>query len=148
MKYKVLSLLAAMQLVSFGSVAHADVIFRLADPDTCASLPGTTWTGDGTVSAAGGVLNCKYSGTATVSGTASNFNMDIALKKEGGSFLCPATEKLNLPGTCNNGQLSLITSEANLHGSFLDSAGTHAQISGTVNIGKVVANAAIDMHKS
>ena len=115
MKHKALSMVAALQLAMFGSLAHADVVFQLSDPDICSNVVGT-WVGDGNITALKGTLNCTYHGSANVTKTATGFDMAVTLKKASGSFSCPAAESLTLPGSCNNGVLLVNTSQANLQG--------------------------------
>lgn len=112
--------------------AYANIIVkssRIGAADICSQLPGT-WSGSGTVKA--GIITCKYHGTATITpgSDTKTFNMNVTLERESG--ICPAQETLQLPGSCDNGNIKLQTDDANLGGS-INSAGTSADLSGTVS---------------
>ncbi len=140
MKRKVLVALAVTQLALFGSFAHADIVVFSGPSDVCSTLQGK-WTGEGSISAMGGIIKCSYTGTGIIPAdqfAAHDFSMHVTLKKQSG--ICPSNEDLTLAGTCDAGVLTLKSSEANLSGN-LNSSGTESDnIKGTVKVGSFTAN--------
>ncbi len=106
-KRKLVTIVGA-QLMLLSSLAQANILIKLPNDGLCDKIPGA-WSGNGAVSY--GLIKCTYTGSATVTGT-SSFNMHVILTRTSG--ICPATEDIQLAGTCGNGVLVVNSSDVNL----------------------------------
>lgn len=151
--------LGVMLNLALFSSAFADIQVQpsatLSGADVCASVPGP-WTGSGTVTAKvlGVTVRCDYKGNATVyeTSTSGAFTAEVIMNIVSG--VCPATQSLTLPGTCNSstGAIALQSPDADLRGTMAPD-GQSATLTGTVNIpimGKTVkANVErLDLYKA
>lgn len=107
--------------------------------DLCANLPGQ-WSGNGRVvidvPSVGNHITCVYNGVSKVTSADVNshtFTSDITLTLLAG--ICPATEKLTIPGNCEKGNIVMIAEDgtAALKGK-LNQNGKIGTISGEVAI--------------
>jgi hypothetical protein len=139
------SLIALLSLGMIG-VAQADILVTSStfkNEDLCQQIEGL-WAGKGVVSWG---LSCTYKGTVNITKKYSDeFNMQVDLHKESGSFFCPEKESLPLEGSCKNGTIVIKTSMADLNGGLSD-GGRKANVKGTIKYGALNLKADIDLTK-
>ncbi len=128
---KILLISSIATLLSLTNLAHADFLFNSTDADACKTIPGN-WQGTGKASHwLIGICNYHGTGTASAIDAAGNFNFDVALQRDSGSLLCPASHTDRFAGHCVNGKATLVTSYGTLNGNF---SGDSAHAQGTLTI--------------
>ncbi|KTC98365.1 hypothetical protein [Legionella erythra] len=110
-----------MMLLANGS--YANFTFYPNALNNCTSIAGN-WAGKGMASSwlTG---ECHYHGAGTVSAVDSNghFNIELAVDKDSGSFLCPNHTTKQLAGVCRDGVVTIQTEYGNLNGHFSENTG-------------------------
>jgi len=110
-------------LVSQVNIARADYIFYLGSPNACANL-ANNWLGQGRVY--NWVVDCQYHGIGIINNRdqAGNFQLNINVNKDSGSFICPNTYSSHFTGKCSNGYVVIATGYGDLAGTVSGNAGT------------------------
>lgn len=145
---KKLTVLTTMSLAIGVMSARAEMIIHsFGGADMCNQIEGQ-WSGQGKVTALGGIVQCEYSGTVQVTRipASSLYNTHISLHTS--DQLCPSTEELDLQASCENNIFKLHADKINLSGN-VSSDGRTVNIGGTVEIpvmGTIVTAEVSDMH--
>ncbi len=137
---KKIALISASILI-VANVAYADFVANiqslktLKGEDACDVVAGH-WIGGGSITAQKNKdFTCNYGGFVDIANIpqSKTLKVHIDLSFKSGSYFCPPTEAIDLPGTCSNGKIVLKTENADLGGN-INSAGNHVDINGTVAV--------------
>lgn len=122
MKIKVVVSLA-VAIMSIANVAYADITIRSSTLNACPNMAGN-WLGQGNLS--NWALKCGYHGSGHISSLdgAGRFTMTVSVDKDSGSLVCPKHVSVQLPGSCNDGVLSINTTFGSIRGNLNGNAGT------------------------
>jgi len=110
---------------------YADIVIhsnlKSVTGDGCVDFSGF-WKGDGLVSD-----YCQYSGSAQVTPTGEPNSYTIGVDLHSMTLFCPADTKTELVATCNNGEIRILSKNADLDGKFeFDGKKETVKIKGTI----------------